>query len=711
MADTRAQLKRQILSLLRTHDDKVFRPKEIAQRLNVQGTEPFKLFQSVLTELDEAGLMQSVKGGRYQHRQNHPLHGAEGALSVHPQGHGFVAVPGHGEFYVPPNRLGTALHGDWVKVSLAADDKNKPSGYHQEAEVLGVVERRRTETVGSFEKMGSFAFVKSDDRRMHKDVYVPEKAFNGAKEGDKVLVSIDTYEDPKAAPEGRVLEVLGGANDPGVAVMAIAMSQGISARFPKPVEQEAERIPLAVPEEEIARRLDLRAKRTFTIDPDDAKDFDDAIHVEKMPGGNLEVGVHIADVSHYVRQGTALDGEAYQRANSTYLVDRVIPMLPEKLSNGVCSLRPREDKLAYSVIMELTPRGAVKAYEIRETVIHSHERFTYDDAQTILDGGSKDHPLREDVLLAGKLGRALTKRRMSQGSIDFDTTEVKVILNDAGEPVDIITKPRREANRLVEEFMLLANKTISEHVAKHKEEDGPPPFVYRIHDDPDPERVTALRDYVRAFGYKLPSAKNGSVTREDLGALLDHVKGTPEEPVVTNAALRTMAKAVYSPNNIGHFGLGFKHYSHFTSPIRRYPDLIAHRLLKHYAKGGERVSAEALKEACDHCSGKERQAAEAERESVKLKQVEYVARHIGDVFDGVVSGVTKFGVFVEMTKLLTEGLVHVRDMDDDYYEYDAQRFTLNGVHTRRTIRLGDSVRVKVAAAQPATRRIDLLFTD
>lgn len=706
MSDPRAQLKRQILSLLRNDAEKAFRPTEISKRLNIKDNARFKAFQSVLDELGDGGLVQRVKGGRFQHRPRTELHKAEGTLRMDPQGHGFVAVPGHGDYYIPPNRLSTALNGDWVRIALAADVRDRPDSRHQEAEILEVLERRRSETVGTFDKMGGFAFVKSDDRRFHKDVYISEEGFNGATQGDKVLVSIESYTDPKASPEGRVVEVLGKANDPNVAIVAIALSQGISHRYPKAVEEEAARIPETPSEAEIARRLDLREKRIFTIDPDDAKDFDDAIHIERLPGGDYSVGVHIADVSHYVKQGSALDGEAYRRGTSTYLVDRVIPMLPEKLSNGVCSLRPNEDKLAFSVIMVVSSRGTVKEYEIRETVIRSHHRLTYDDAQQIIDGGTQDHPAKDDVLLAAKLARTLTKRRMRQGAIDFNTTEVKIQLGENGTPLDIIPKPRMEANRLVEEFMLLANSTTAEHIGKQKKA---PPFVYRIHDQPDPERIKGLREYVSAFGYSLPAAESGSVERSDLAELLKHIEGEPQELVVTEAALRSMAKAVYSPANIGHYGLGFKYYTHYTSPIRRYPDIIAHRLLKHYGAGGGRVSEEALAEACEHCSGKERQAAEAERESVRLKQAEYVAQHVGEVFDGVVKGVTKFGVFVEMTKLLTEGLVHVRDMNDDFYEFDQRSFTLTGVRKGKKIKLGDPVRVQVAAANVESRKIDLAF--
>jgi len=709
MPDTRAQLKRQILGLLRNNGKKAFRPKEITKRLSIKDNEKYKLFRSVLGELDEAGLVQKVKGGRYQHRSKEELHGAEGVLQMHPQGYGFVTIAGQSnDVFIPATRMKTALDGDRVRVSLAAPVRGKRSDRHREAEILEVLERGRKRTVGTFDKMGHFAFVKPDDQRLTKDIYVAKENFNGATEGDKVVVSIDKYDDPKASPEGSVLEVLGKATDPGVAVLAVALSQGIKSDFPKAVEQEAVDIPLEIPQREIERRLDLRDKNLFTIDPDDAKDFDDAVHIERLDSGNYSVGVHIADVSYYVKQGTLLDAEAYERGTSTYLVDRVLPMLPEKLSNGVCSLRPHEDKLAYSCIMEVSPRGAVKDYEIRETVIHSKQRFTYDDAQLIIDGGTQDHPLKDDVLLAAKLARTLTKKRKRQGSIDFDTDELKVVLNDKGVPVDIIRKERMEANRLVEELMLLANKTIASHIGKKKEAKA---FVYRIHDRPDAEKIKALRDYVKAFGYQLPTGSDGSVDRKDLNELIEHVKGMPEGPVVKVAALRAMSKAVYSPDNIGHYGLGFKFYSHFTSPIRRYPDLIAHRLLKHYGTGGKGVDEEALEQACEHCSQQERQAVDAERESIKLKVVEYVSQHVGDVFEGVVTGVTKFGVFVEMTKLLAEGLVHVRDMDDDHYEYDERTYTLNGVHTRKTIRLGDAVKVQVAAANVETRKIDLIFAD
>jgi ribonuclease R len=709
MADarSRAVLKKQILSLLSNHGHKAFRTKEVAKALNAKDYDRYRLVCDALDELGESGLVERVKGGRYQHRKAQRRNVVEGTITVNPGGFGFVTVEGmNADVYVPQNRMQTALDGDRVRVELAAPIRGGRDEPRRQGEVLEVLERGRTETVGTFDRMGHFAFVKPDDPRLTRDVYVPREDFNGAKEGDKVVVSIDVFDDPKASPEGRVLEVLGPASDPRVAVLAVAIAHGAPSDFPEDVEEEAARIPVEIPREEIARRLDLRHKRAFTIDPVDAKDFDDAIHIERLESGDYEVGVHIADVSHYVAEGTALDEEAFARGTSTYLVDRVLPMLPEKLSNGVCSLRPREDKLTYSCLMTVSPRGVVHGYRIAETVIHSQERFTYEEAQAIIEGGTQDHPLRDDVLLAARLARALTKKRMAAGSIDFDIPEVRVVLDDEGHPVEVVRRERKEANRLIEELMLLANRTVAEEAGKRQKR----PFVYRVHDAPDPEKIRTLAEYVRAFGYRLEITE-GSVSRQDLNALLHHVKGTAEEPVIETAAVQAMAKAVYSPHNVGHFGLGFSHYTHFTSPIRRYPDLIAHRLLRRYAGGGEPADTETLEVQCKHLSARERAAADAERESVKLKQVEYVARHLGDEFDGVVVGVTNFGVFVEMSALLTEGLVHVRDMDDDYWEYDARQYALVGTHTRRTIRLGDAVRVRVASANVETRKVDLLFVD
>ena len=706
----RAVLRKQALSFLKSHREGAYRPKEIAKSLGIKNRGRFEDFRDVLREIEDAGLAHHVGKGRLQYRDRGAEHTAEGTLTVIASGHGFVALDrGGDDLFVRRTRMKTALHGDRVRVALAAERASRDPGDSREAEVLEVIERRATQTVGTFSTARSAGWVKPDDPRMTHDVYVAQEDWNGAQPGDKVVVSIDSFEDPKASPEGRVLSVIGRADEPGVAVLALAMAHGAKAEFPDDVERAASGVQAGITKKEVARRLDLREYPIFTIDPADAKDFDDAIHTRDLGDGMTELGVHIADVSHYVARGSAIDKEAYDRATSTYLVDRVIPMLPEVLSNGVCSLRPREDKLTYSVLLTVDGGGNVHSWEVRETVIHSKERFAYEEAQAVLDGENDGHPLAAEVKRAGEIAKTLTKKRIKEGAIDFDVPEIRVVLDERNRPVDIVTKERKPANRLIEEFMLLANQAVAKEAEKLSR-----PLVYRIHDHPDAERIAALADYVKPFGYTLPH-QNGQVTRADLNALLKKVKGSPEAPVIEQAAIRAMSKAVYSPHNIGHYGLGFSHYAHFTSPIRRYPDLIVHRLLKDYlASGDGKVpvpDVEKLEAQARHCSEREREATEAERESVKLKQVEYAEQHLGDTFDGVVVSVTKFGVFVELRPLLVEGLVHVRDMDDDYWEYDPARYALVGRYSGRRIRTGQPVRVKITGADPQERQVDLAFAE
>jgi len=708
-------LRQDILEFLREHPNTAHRSHEISEGLGIEDNETYLQFCDVLAEMTAQKLVK--REGRKYKAKGETRH-RTGILSCHPQGYGFVqAVDSEEEFFIREPHMGEALHGDLVRVAVAARPADAGKGKKRECEVLEIVERRCTQVVGTFHQRADVAFVEPDDQRILQDVYVAPDAVGGAKDGEKVVVSIDRFDDRKASPEGRILRVIGSADDPKVRVLSLAMSMNVKADFPDEVEVEAEEIPVAIPDAEIERRRDLREKPIFTIDPVDAKDFDDAIHIERLDNSNYEVGVHIADVSHYVQPDSAIDEEALERATSVYLVDRTIPMLPEKLSNKVCSLRPHEDKLAFSILMEVNPQGDVVDYEICESVIHSKERLTYDRAQDYIEGGYPDDKMASEVVQANRLTKTLTRRRMQEGAIDFGSDEVNVILDEDGTPTNIIRKERTRANRLVEELMLLANRTVAQHIAdpthlkRHRTngEDEPLPFIYRVHDTPDGEQIRQLAEYVRVFGHELPLT-DGNVQSSDLGDLIDAVQDQPEEQVIVRAALQAMSKAKYAVGNIGHYGLGFNHYTHFTSPIRRYPDLIVHRLLKRYARGEGPADVEELAARCEHCSEQERNAEEAERESVKLKQVEYVKNHVGDTFDGVVSGVTKFGVFVEITDLLVEGLVHVREMDD-YYTYDESTYTLRGESNGKTYRPGDSVTVKVASVSVEDREIDLLFEE
>lgn len=715
---TDEEIRRSILAFLREHPDDAYRSHEIASALDIDDNDLYLRLCDAVAELAMKKLVKQ-KGRKYQHKDR--ANRRTGVLQCNPNGFGFVrALDSDEEFFIREHNMGEALHGDVVRVGVAA---KAPDDKKRECEVVDVLERRRDRIVGTlYIRGGHYGFVEPDDRRILQDVYVAREDFGNAEDGQKVVVSVDRFDDRKASPEGRILSVLGEADDPNVRVLSLAMSMDVKAEFPEEVQAEAEEIPVEISEEDLKRRKDLRDYPIFTIDPADAKDFDDAVHVFEKDNGNLEVGVHIADVSHYVESGSAIDQEALERATSVYLVDRTIPMLPEKLSNKVCSLRPHEDKLAFSVIMEVNRHGEIADYEITESVIHSQQRMTYDDAQTYIDGGYPDHDIAEHVVRANRLAKTLTKKRMREGSIDFGSDEVKVILDDDGHPKNIVRKQRMPANRLIEELMLLANRTVAMHVGgaeahervggngQYTHRDDPLPFIYRVHDNPDAEGIQKLAEYVKVFGYDLPLT-NGNVTSEDLGDLIDEVKGSPEETVISRAALRAMSKAKYSVSNIGHFGLGFDYYSHFTSPIRRYPDLIIHRLLKHYARGGRPPEMDDLVQKCEHCSEQERNAEQAERESVKLKQVEYAASHVGDVFEGVVSGVTKFGVFVELNDLLVEGLVHVREMNDDYFVYDETTYTMRGENTGRSYRPGDSVTVKIVDANVDKRQIDLVFEE
>ncbi|MDH4068855.1 MAG: ribonuclease R, partial [Ignavibacteria bacterium] len=563
--------------------------------------------------------------------------------------------------------------------------------------------------VGRLEKSGHFFFVVPDDDRMRRDVYVPREEAERASTGDKVVVRLAPWTDPHLNPEGSIIENLGPSGNAHAEVLSVARTFGLPEAFPDAVEAEAARFPEQPTRAELASRLDMRSITCFTIDPVDAQDFDDALSIERLKNGHLRLGVHIADVSHFVRQGSGLDREAYERGTSVYMVNEVVPMLPERLSNDLCSLRPDVDRLTFSVMMELNEHGTVGSYEIRKSIIHSAKRFTYEEAEEVLKTGNG--PYRDELQLLQKLAKALYRKRRAKGSLDFDTPEVKFHFDAGGLPDKILKKERLESNRLVEECMLLANVTVARHIGAGQKDGVVRPFVYRIHDSPDPDRIKDLSNFVKQFGYSL-DVKSGVPTRA-LQGLLDQVRGSEVETLINKVALRSMAKAIYSPDSYGHYGLGFRHYTHFTSPIRRYPDLIVHRLLEEYEKPVSNERLDGLKEitaaTAAKASMRERVAVEAERASVKVMQVEYMKRHIGDVLDGVIGGVADFGIFVEVNDLQIEGLVRVRDLSDDYYMFDERQYALKGRSNGRIFRLGDRVKVRVISVNDREQQIDMLI--
>ncbi len=695
----RDSIRAEVLKLFKNHGKRAFRPKEVAKKLGYSDNEDYRTCREVLEDLVDNGQLARVKGNQFSFRPISSL--MQGKLSVHPAGYGFVRVEGQeDDFFVRARRMNTALDGDTVHIGLAA---RKPGDKRREAEVLEVLKRGRTKAVGTFEHSGSFAVVIPDDKRLTHDIFVDLDTVGEANDGDKVQVSIDAFEHRGAAPRGRILKIIGSSDDPAIQTIALAMSIGVDVDFDEEVLHEAEQIPAEISKKEIARREDFRDRRVFTIDPADAKDFDDALHLVKLGNGRYEVGIHIADVSHYVAPGSAIDRTARERATSVYLVDQVIPMLPERLSNEICSLNPGSDRLAFSCVAELDEDGNVIKFNVVESVIHSAHRMSYEQAQEILLGLNDTHAAAEDLKMLNSLASKMRKKRFENGSIDFDLREVRVELDEKGRPLRIVPRERRDSNRLIEEFMLLANRLIAKRYG-----DEAAAFVFRVHDPPDQEKITRLSEYVAVFGHELPH-QSGHVTPRALNTLLRSVSGRPEADVIEQAALRSMSRARYDVNNNGHYGLAAEFYTHFTSPIRRYPDLVVHRLIREKLHGRTMVNRETLDDLMVHCSEREVVATEAERESVQLKKVEYVLAHVGEEYAGVIKGVSRFGVFVELEELLVEGMVHVRDMEDDYFEYDEDTFSLVGSRTSKRYRPGGIVRVLIAGASIENREIDFVF--
>ncbi|NUN70634.1 MAG: ribonuclease R [Bacteroidetes bacterium] len=705
------QLRDAILTYLGRHPNEGFKSRQLRRRLSVGSEKDFQTLRALLHDMvDDGTLHWTKKQGYHIPATSNRI---TGVLKIDKRGAGTVTTS-RGDIAVDKRSLGTAFNGDTVEAAVFVSKKergHRPPGVIGEGEVLKVLTRAHTQFGGTLQRSKNFYFVLPDDPTVQRDFYVAPDDLNGAASGDKVLVELLEWDDPFKNPEGRIVSTLGAAGDPFVELRSVLQTYRLSTTFPKEVEQAAAAIPSTIPAEVIRQRLDLRDVAVLTIDPHDAKDFDDALSVEVMEGGSYRIGVHIADVSHYVTEGSVIDREAYTRATSVYLANQVIPMLPEKLSNNICSLVPHQDRLTYSVFMHVTANGRVRKYEFARSVINSKRRFTYEEAEKALDTRIGEYA--EELNHLWDAAKILRRKRMKNGSIDFDSPEAKFHYDEKGKPVDIYIKQRLKSNQLVEECMLLANQTVAAHIATLEKDLGKLPFVYRVHDLPDKEKLRSLEEFVRKFGHSLNVSQSSS--SKDLQKLLSDIRGTKEENLINEVALRSMAKAVYSADNIGHFGLAFDHYSHFTSPIRRYPDLLVHRLLWEYTGGmaekRRSFMAKELPGMCKHCSEREKVAAEAERDSVKVMQVEYMRQHIGAEFQGIISGVIQWGVFVEINDILVEGLLHVRDLNDDYYVFDEKQYALIGERKGKRLRLGDSITVKVASVVPERRQIDFIMVE
>ena len=597
-----------------------------------------------------------------------------------------------------------ALNGDRVRVNIAAHRRGA-----EPEEVIEIIEKKEQVFIGTLKVDRHFGYLLTDSKFLSTDIFIPKSKLKGGKTGDKAVVKITEWKDDFKNPTGEVVDILGATGENTAEIHAILAEFGLPYKYPQAVEKAADKIGAGITDEEVARRVDMRDVLTFTIDPADAKDFDDALSFRLLPNGHYEVGVHIADVTHYVKPDTIIDKEAQKRATSVYLVDRVVPMLPEHLCNGICSLRPDEEKLAFSVIFEMDAQAKIYSSMICRTVIKSNRRFSYEEAQSVIETGMGD--CVEAILALDSMAKILRKARYEEGSVEFDRAEVKFDIDKDGTPLGVFFKVSKDANKLIEEFMLLANKTVATYVGKPKDKKKPKAFVYRVHDVPDPQRLADFAAIARNFGYKVKSSGTPREINRSINRMLAEVKGKGEENYLATLAIRSMAKAIYTTDNIGHYGLGFDYYTHFTSPIRRYPDMMVHRLLERYLAGGRSVVVQKLEEQCKHSSEMEQLAANAERASIKYKQVEYMQSHLGETYSGIISGVTEWGLYVELNDNLCEGLVPMRDLADDFYDFDEKNHCLVGRRRNHRYRLGDNVDIKVARADLEKKQLDFVLLD
>ncbi|MGJ5643037.1 ribonuclease R [Formosa sp. S-31] len=707
-----ANLSQTILNILRKERNKTFNYKQIAAILNVNDASSRNQIIKKLQQLLAKKEIEEVERGKFKAVVNTEYY--TGILDLSAKGSGYVICDEfEDDIYIASNNINKALNGDEVELYVY---KRRKRG-RLEGEITRIIKRAKSEYVGVIQLHKNYGFVVVDGNKMYKDIFVPINKTGDAEDGDKVLVALEDWPEKADSPYGRILKVLGKPGEHNTEIHAILADYGLPYEFPYEVEHYANTLDTSITAEEIKKRRDMRQTLTFTIDPKDAKDFDDALSFEILDNGNYEIGIHIADVSHYVQEGTVLDDEAYERATSVYLVDRVVPMLPEVLSNNACSLRPNEEKYTFSAVFELNNKAEVLNQWFGRTVTYSDARFAYEEAQAVIE--TKSNVIPEDVSLTGKtyntdqniadailkldeLAKKMRSKRMRSGAISFDKVEVKFNLDQDNNPVGVFFKTSKDANKLIEEFMLLANKKVAEFIGKQKPEKT---FVYRVHDEPDESKLYALQNVVSKFGYKL-NFKDRQSTTASLNNLLTDVVGKKEQNLVDTLAIRTMSKAEYTTHNIGHYGLAFDYYSHFTSPIRRYPDVMAHRLLQHYLDGGKSANEAIYEEKCKHSSNMEYLATKAERDSIKYMQIRFMQDHEEEEFLGVISGVTDWGIYVEIIDNKCEGMVRIRDIKDDYYEFDESQFAIIGRSTKNMYQLGDEVVVKVKETDLVKKHLD-----
>ncbi len=692
-------LTQMVLGIFEQNGNTPLNYKQVSAKLNVLDPESRGIILEILREEAKKNVLKELSPGKFQLLVLKTF--IEGKVDLTNDGSAFIVTDDEAEtdIFVAPRKLRNALNGDRVKVYVYAKSK----GSRKEGEVIEILQRAKIEFTGIVKLSERFAFFVPDDRKMMHDIFIPISELNGAKNGIKAIAEITDWPPDAKNPIGRIKHILGVQGENDTEMNAILAEYGFPLSFPAEVEHESEEISDTISAEEIARRRDFREVLTFTIDPFDAKDFDDAISFKYLPNGHYEVGVHIADVAHYIKPDSALDKEALERGTSVYLVDRVIPMLPERLSNGLCSLRPNEDKLCFSAVFEMDEEARIIEEWFGKTIIHSDKRFAYEDVQEVIE--NKAGTYDREILKLNDLAYKLREEKFKQGAISFETTEVKFKLDERGKPTGVYVKERKDAHKLIEDFMLLANRKVAEYVSKKGKGKHKYTFVYRVHDSPKPDALASFAQFAARFGYRI-NTKSDKETAKSLNYLMEDVEGKKEQNVLTQLAIRSMAKAVYTTKSSSHYGLAFDHYTHFTSPIRRYPDVMVHRLLFHYLNGGESVNADHYEKLCQHSSQMEKKAADAERSSVKYKQAEYLKDQIGVIFTGIISGVTEWGMYVEIIENKCEGMIRLRDISDDFYTLDEKNYAIIGQRKKKVYSLGDEVRIKVKNVDLTKKQID-----